>query len=130
MGFGNCFYNRTLLEGDFWELVVHPLLKSRRAMEGQARAIRGIEWSFLDALAKSHQRIKVPVLLIWGEDDPTFPIQFAREMATQFSNCYGVRAVSRTKLLLHEEAPKAVAALLSEFFHADLSEDGQAKDWR
>ncbi len=130
MGFGNCFCNRSLLEGDFWELAVQPLLNSPRAMEGQARALRGIEWPFLDAMAKSHRQITVPVLLIWGEDDPTFPIQSARDMATQFSNCHGVRAVSKTKLLLHEESPKEVAALLSEFFHAGLPKEGQVKDWR
>jgi len=117
MGFGSCFYNRSLLDGDFWELVVQPLLDSPRLMEGQARALRGIEWPIMDAMAESHQKITAPVLLIWGEDDPTFPIQSARKMAAQFPNCRGVQTVSKAKLLVYEEAPIEVAALLSEFFH-------------
>jgi haloalkane dehalogenase len=116
MGFGECFHDRALLDGDFRELVIHPLLDSFSLMEGQSRALRGIDWSVVDGMAKSHQKISVPVLLVWGEEDRTFPIALARKVATQFPHCEGVRAVRQTKLLVHEEKPKEVAELVSEFF--------------
>ena len=96
-------------------------LDSARLMEGQARALRGIEWPLVDAMAKGHRKISAPVLLIWGEDDPTFPIEGARQMARQFPNCHGLHPVPKTKLLVHEEAPKAVATLLLEFFEIEAS---------
>jgi len=37
MGFGGCFTDLTLLEGDFHEHVVQPLLDSARRMDGMAR---------------------------------------------------------------------------------------------
>jgi pimeloyl-ACP methyl ester carboxylesterase len=116
MGFGGCFYDLALLDGDFWELVIRPLLQSPTLMEGQSRALRGIDWSVVDVMAENHQKILAPVLLIWGADDSTFPIALARTMATQFPNCGGVRAVPKTKLLPHEEKPNEVAELLLEFF--------------
>lgn len=43
----------------------------------------GIPWDVVDALGQRHAELHMPVLLIWGEDDPTFPIALARDMAKQ-----------------------------------------------
>jgi len=116
LGFGSCFCDLTLLEGDFRELVVMPLIASPGRLEGQARAIRGINWSVVDSLARIHGEIRAPVLLVWGEQDQTFPIHLAKQMATQFSNCAGFEAIPNAKLLVHEEQPEQVAASLLRFF--------------
>jgi len=41
MGFGGCFTDLGLLEGDFHEHVIQPLLRSAPRMEGMARYLRG-----------------------------------------------------------------------------------------
>src|SRR5207249_11841805 len=41
MGFGGCFTDLALLEGDFHEHVIQPLLRSSLSMEGMARYLRG-----------------------------------------------------------------------------------------
>ena len=81
LGFGSCFYDRKLLDGDFREVVIEPIIASGRRMEGQARALRGISWAIVDRLAETHAQIAAPVLLVWGEDDSIFPIERARPMA-------------------------------------------------
>jgi len=116
MGFAGCFYAQSLLDGDFHELAIRPLIDSPRLLRGQALALRGIDWSVVDGMAENHKKISMPVLLVWGEDDPFFPIARAREMATQFPHCEGVRAVPGTRLVLHEEKPFEVGKILTEFF--------------
>ena len=116
LGFGSCFYDRALLDGEFAELVINPIVRSAKRMEGQALALRGIDWSVVDRLADTHAGIRAPVLLIWGEDDTIFPIARAREMAAQFPHGAGLRAIPEAKFLVHEERPDRVAHALREFF--------------
>jgi pimeloyl-ACP methyl ester carboxylesterase len=87
-------------------------------MEGQIRYVQGISWPQLDALAEGHRQLPGPVLLIWGEEDPFFPIEDARAMIPQFKNCRGLVPISGAKLLPHEERPEAVARHVLEFFDA------------
>jgi hypothetical protein len=84
MGFGGCFTDLGLLDGEFHEQVVQTLLASPRRMDGMARYLRGLAWGPVDALEQAHARLAMPVELIWGADDPTFPIAQARRMVKQF----------------------------------------------
>ncbi|MCI0356294.1 MAG: alpha/beta hydrolase, partial [Acidobacteria bacterium] len=110
MGFGGCFTNLDLLDGEFHQHTIQPLLESPRRLEGVLCYLRGLTWPVVDALAENHRKITAPVLLVWGEDDPTFPIGLAREMTTQFPDCRGLVAIAHTKLLPHEERPDQVLA--------------------
>lgn len=116
MGFRECYYDRSLLDGEFQDLVIAPLLESPRLMDGQAAALCGIQWDVVDAMAANHAKLSMPVRLIWGEDDRTFPIALARAMATGFPHIDGLRAIAKAKLLVHEERAEEVAASASEFF--------------
>jgi len=73
MGFGGCFTDRGLLEGDFHEYVIQPLLRSARRMEGMGRYLRGLKWEPVDALEQAHARVTMPVQLIWVPTIPRFP---------------------------------------------------------
>ena len=84
MGFGGCFVDMRLLEGPFHDHVVAPLLASPSRMEGMREYLRGATWGPVDALEHEHARLTMPVLLVWGGDDPTFPIERARAMVSQF----------------------------------------------
>jgi pimeloyl-ACP methyl ester carboxylesterase len=115
LGFGGCFRDLSLLDGDFHAGSVAPLLAEPRRLEGARRYLGGIDWALVDGLARRHAEIAAPVLFVWGEDDPTFPIERARPLATQLRDCRGFVAVPRAKLLVHEEQPAAVLAAALPF---------------
>jgi pimeloyl-ACP methyl ester carboxylesterase len=109
MGFGGAFADPSRLDGEFHELFVQPLLDSRDRLRGQIRYLQGIDWRLVDGLAARHRDVTARVLLVWGEDDPTFPIDRAREMVAQLARCDGLRAIAGAKLFVHEEKPDEVA---------------------
>lgn len=115
-GFGGCFVDMKLVEGDFHKHFIEPLATSEHRMQGQILYARGIDWKQLDALAEGHGRIQAPVLLLWGEHDPFFPIAEARRMVPQFANCRGLITIPKCKLLPHEEKPELVLQHIDEFF--------------
>lgn len=104
LGFGSCFSDRRVIDGEFSALFVDPILASRRALDGQLALLRGLDWSTLDELAAVHAQITAPVQLIWGVDDPWFPIARARPMVGSFGG--GAELVELPgKLFVHEERP-------------------------
>jgi haloalkane dehalogenase len=117
MGFGGCFSDLGLLDGAFHEHVVEPLLRSPERMEGMARYLTGLTWEPVDALATEHARLTMPVLLLWGADDPTFPLSQARTMLRQIADARLVE-IPGAKLLVHEEKPADVARATLEFLAA------------
>src|SRR5258708_38139727 len=107
MAFGGCFTDLDLVDGDFHQHVVAPLLQSPRRMQGMKQYLLGLKWPFVDSLAQEHARMTMPVQLIWGADDPTFPVALARAMVKQFPDASLVEIPS-AKLLVHEEKPEEV----------------------
>ena len=118
-GFGGCFTEPSLIDGEFFQLFIEPMLAAPRRISGQTRFLMGIDWRLVDALKVDHAKIKAPVLLVWGEDDPVFPVELAREMATQLGNCAGFVALPGGKLFVHEEMPDAVLPVLLDFLLGD-----------
>jgi pimeloyl-ACP methyl ester carboxylesterase len=114
MGFGGCFVDMRHIEGDFHEHVVEPLKASPRRLDGMRRYLRGAVWGPVDDLAREHARLTMPVLLIWGADDPTFPVALARAMVGQFPNAR-IAEIPGAKLLVHEEKPAEVARVALDF---------------
>ena len=114
MAFGGCFSNLDLIDGDFREQFAQVYIDSNRRMDGMALYLGGLYWDTVDGLRERHAQLKMPVLLIWGEDDPTFPIDLARDMAGQIPDCRMI-AVPRAKLAVHEEHPEQVTAALLPF---------------
>lgn len=117
MGFGGCFCNLDLIDGEFHRHVVVPLLESKRRLQGMGKYLRGLTWNWVDQLAVDHAKLAMPVQLIWGADDPTFPIAQARAMVKQFGNA-GLTEIPGGKLLVHEEKPDAVADATLAFLRA------------
>jgi pimeloyl-ACP methyl ester carboxylesterase len=113
MGFGGCFNDKSLIEGEFYEHVVTPLFGSKKRMEGLRRYLTGAKWPPVDALEKDHARLTMPTRLVWGADDPTFPIALARQMVAQFPDADLVE-IPGARLLVHEEQPAEVANAVIE----------------
>jgi len=117
--FGGCFTDLDLLDGAFHEAFVEPLIHSGRRAEGLREYLVGLrDWAVVDRMREWHAEMRLPVLLVWGEDDPTFPVETARPMAAQFPDCRGFVTIPHTKLLPHEEQPDAVGRPLLEFLAA------------
>lgn len=117
MGFGGCFSDLSLIDGEFHRQFVQPLLHSSRRMEGLQQYLIGAKWGPVDALERDHAHLKMPVQLVWGEDDPTFPVGRARAMLTQFPDARLV-AIPGAKLLVHEEKPADVTRAILAFLQA------------
>lgn len=118
MGLGGLFHDPALLDGEFHQHTVQPLLDSSRRLDGVIRYLRGLGWPVVDALAEDHKKVTAPVLLIWGEDDPTFPVERARAMVEQFADCRGLLTVPDTRLLPYEERPDDVLEKALPFLRA------------
>ena len=114
MGFGGCFCDLDLLEGDFRAHVVEPLVRSPLRRDGMRRYLIGAKWEPVDALERDHARLAMPVRLVWGADDPTFPVALAREMVKQLPDAELVE-IPGARLLVHEEKPAEVARAVLEF---------------
>jgi haloalkane dehalogenase len=117
--FGGCFTDLSLIDGEFFDLLLKPMLADKLKISGQTRYLMGIDWKLVDALKIDHAKITAPVLLVWGEDDPVFPVEEARPMATQLGNCAGFVTVPGGKLFVHEEKPDAVLQILLDFLLRD-----------
>jgi haloalkane dehalogenase len=117
LGFGGCFTDLSLLEGEFHTHFVEPLLREPRRLDGMRLYLRELKWPVIDAFAQDHARLTLPVRLIWGADDPTFPVGRAREMVAQFPRC-DLTEIAGGKLLVHEEKPAEVARATLEFLAA------------
>ena len=58
-----------------------------------------------------HRRIGVPVQLVWGDRDPFFPIERAREMVGTFPDAR-LATIHGARVFSHEERPAEVAQAL------------------
>jgi haloalkane dehalogenase len=106
LGFGGCFHDRRLIDGEFSRLFVEPLLSSPHAAAGQLALLRQLDLRVIDELAAAHARIAAPALLIWGADDPWFPLARARGMVEQLAGGAELVELPRGKLFVHEERPE------------------------
>ena len=105
---GDCFHDKALLDGSFEEFVMRPLRENPDRRWAAGRLLDSFATRYVDALAKLHQQITVPVSLVWGEHDPFFPLPWAREMVDTFEQAT-LHVVKHAKLFVHEEHPEEVA---------------------
>ncbi|MCW5807183.1 MAG: alpha/beta hydrolase [Deltaproteobacteria bacterium] len=106
-GFAGCFDDLSLIEGEFKQLFVDPILADPR---GQMALAEHWEWSVFDELEALHRRITAPTTLVWGTGDPWFPLRHARAMVEQLAG--GAELVELPgKLFVHEERPREWAAI-------------------
>ena len=115
---GSGFSNRDLIEGGFRTEVLDRTFRDSAIVKRQLDLLAGYTPELIDELAEVHPRLKCPTLFIWGEQDPFFPVEKAREMASQFGGPTHFESIDNARLLVHEEHPEKVAALVSAFLPA------------
>jgi pimeloyl-ACP methyl ester carboxylesterase len=108
---GAAFNDTALLDGEFDEFFLRPLSTIRERRDAAARLLRSFDVQLVHDLADVHQRIQVPVQLVWGEHDPFLPLSWAEEMVDTFPDAR-LSVVRDAGLFSHEERPDAVAAAL------------------
>ncbi|MFK7987721.1 MAG: alpha/beta fold hydrolase [Sandaracinaceae bacterium] len=105
---GDSFHDRSLLGGEFEEFFLAPLAEDRDRRWAAGTLARDFDRAYVHQLADVHRQIEVPVRLVWGEDDPFFPIAWTREMLSTFPDAT-LHVVKDAKLFVHEERPAEVA---------------------
>jgi pimeloyl-ACP methyl ester carboxylesterase len=118
MGFGGCFQNLDLIQGDFGRTYLDPLISSQERLTLALRFLKWMDFARVDKFKELHRQLTMPVGLIWGAADPTFPEKLARPMAAQFPNVIGFKSIPRGKLFMHEEMPAAVVPPVLEYLTA------------
>lgn len=108
---GGAFHDTALLDGDFDELLLRPLHDDPDRQWAAGQLVRAFDHDHLRRLPQVHRGIAAPVQLVWGEDDPFFPVERAREMLPSFADAQ-LTVVPRSRLFVHEERPEQVAAAL------------------
>ncbi len=117
LGFGGCFADENTVEGEFFETTVLPL---RRDPRGALAQLRNANLDVVDQLAELHARLHLPVLLVWGDSDPFFPLHQAREMARDWDAPVCLEVIEGHRLLVHEDAAPQVAGHMRRFLSAHL----------
>jgi haloalkane dehalogenase len=115
LGFGGCFEDPRYMDGEFHELFVAPMLDSDAVWAEQSRLLASLDFGVVDRMAETHARIKAPVLLVWGSDDPFFPLEKARGMVHQFPGGAEIKVISGAKLFAHEDHAPAFLAYARPF---------------
>ncbi len=108
---GDAFHDASLLDGEFDEFFLQPLYRSPKHQKAAVRILRSFKQEHVEQLGAIHQRIHVPVRLVWGEEDPSFPVARAKEMVDTFPDA-AITTVANAGLFAHEERPAEVAAAM------------------
>ncbi len=120
MGFGGCYTDLSLINDQFIQQYIRPLLDDPKRLRGAMRYLNiGLDFKLIDNLPGIHAQIKAPIHFIWGKADPTFPIAAARRMVKDFPAGTTITEIEGGKLLLQEEFPEAVSAAMLAFLTAN-----------
>lgn len=106
---GDAFADRRLIDGEFAEFFLDPLVGDADRMWAAGELLRNFDLDALTALGSLHAKMTAPVQLVWGSDDPFFPLAWTREMAAGFGGETHVHVVDGGRLFVHEEFPHQVA---------------------
>ncbi len=108
---GDAFADSSLLDGEFDEFFLQPLHTSPERRGAAVRLLRSFDQQHVRDLTELHRRIDVPVQLVWGDRDPFFPVEWAKEMVGTFPNAR-LQIIEGAGLFAHEERPAEVARAL------------------
>ncbi len=81
---GDAFADRSLLDGEFDELFLQPLHRSRTHRDATMRLFKSFDYQLVRDLGELHRQIAVPVHLVWGEHAKFFPVAAAEAMVGTF----------------------------------------------
>jgi pimeloyl-ACP methyl ester carboxylesterase len=115
LAFRGCFEDIGQIDGEFTREFISPLISSKERLAGMFRFLMEMRFGRIDQFRELHGKLTMPTAFLWGEDDPTFPVEQARAMASQFPDVTEFLTLPGAKLFVQEEFPDAVAGWLTEF---------------
>jgi haloalkane dehalogenase len=115
IGFGAVFRDPALSDGDFFRAFIAPLLRDTQRAASAFEVLKRFDMRSFDSLAEVHARITAPTLLVWGDDDPYFPLHKARAMVDQFRAGAELHVIPGGRTFVHEEEPARFAAATLAF---------------
>jgi haloalkane dehalogenase len=112
LGLGGAFFaDPSRIPDEFDEFFLRPLREHAVHRQAAVRNLRAFDMRYIRELPAVHARIRVPVRLVWGEQDALLPVAWAEEMVTTFPDA-GLSVVPGAGLFSHEERPEQVAQAL------------------
>ena len=108
---GDAFADSSLLDGEFDEFFLRQLHESPKHRRAAVKVLRTFDMQLITDLPGIHRRIDVPVQLVWGDQDPFFPLDKAKAMVDTFPDAK-LEVIEGAGLFSHEERPEAVAQAL------------------
>ena len=81
---GGAFTDRSLLDGEFDEFFLRPIHQDQQRRNAAVKLLASFDPQHIRELTALHQRIDVPVQLVWGEHDAFFPAEWAEAMVDTF----------------------------------------------
>jgi haloalkane dehalogenase len=118
MGFGGCFENLDLIDEEFAQAYLAPLILSHARLSRALQFLAKMDFERVDKLGELHNNLSMPIGLVWGAVDPTFPEEQAREMAKKFPHLLGFTSIPRGKVFMHEEMPEEVLPPVLKYLSA------------
>lgn len=114
LGFGGCFVDLDLLDGEFHEAFVEPMiLNPVPALRALAHAdITGIG----ARMSVAHAAISAPIQCVWGARDPFFPVKRLPDLVAELREAPEPVIVDEARLLVHEEAPEVFVRACRDTF--------------
>lgn len=116
MGFREAYSDKSMFDDpNNLDPYIKPIISSKEKTIGAFKYLKGIDWKVVDSFKEDHQKIKARTLLVWGEDDKTFPVEYAETMTQQFNPTCELRRIKGASLLPHEEKSDEVAIVIVDF---------------
>jgi pimeloyl-ACP methyl ester carboxylesterase len=119
--YGGCFANPDFLDGEFHDLLVEPILSSPARWAKQIAILQTIDDSTDAALRGAHAQITAPMLFVWGDADPIFPLAKAGAMVDELGQRARLAIIPGAKLFAHEDHPDGFAASARPFLESTLT---------
>ncbi|PCJ84524.1 MAG: hypothetical protein COA57_09000 [Flavobacteriales bacterium] len=118
MGFQQLYSNISLLDiPENIEPYVRPIINSQMKTIGAFKYLKGLDWKKIDEFESTHRNIEAETLLLWGENDKTFPLHLAEKMLEQFNNNCKLIKLENASLLPHEEKYEEVNRCINDFLN-------------
>ena len=114
LGFGTCFVDRSLIEGEFTRLFIEPMLRSADVRRKQFALLDDFDPTFVEEMEEIHGQLRCPTQLIWGDRDPWFKLRGAKACMPQFGGGASIEVLPG-KLFVHEEQATRFAEITASF---------------
>ncbi len=114
LGLGGCFTDAAFVDGEFKTAMLDPLA-APGGLDGHLRLLDSLSKKTLAGLREVHAKLTIPTALVWGTDDPWFPLALARPMMAQFGGPTRLFPIEGGKLFVHEDRAVEFAAATKTF---------------